>query len=85
MAGRNFVQVGLRGYWPPPETLDWMERNGLRYHFMTEIEERGAEAVVGRGRARVRDDRREIDLAPLAERVRPGAVFGGERDRNNFV
>ena len=46
VAGRNFVQVGLRGYWPPPETLDWMRANGLRSHFMTEIEERGAEAVV---------------------------------------
>jgi agmatinase len=46
VAGRNFVQVGLRGYWPPPETLAWMARHGLRWHLMTEIEERGAEAVV---------------------------------------
>ena len=30
VAGRNFVQVGLRGYWPPPETLQWMAANGLR-------------------------------------------------------
>ena len=44
--GRNFVQVGLRGYWPPVETFDWMKENGLRYHFMREIEERGAEAVI---------------------------------------
>ena len=26
--GRNFVQVGLRGYWPPVETFDWMKRAG---------------------------------------------------------
>jgi formimidoylglutamase len=44
--GKNFVQVGLRGYWPPVETFDWMKENGLRYHFMREIEERGAEAVI---------------------------------------
>ena len=44
--GRNFVQVGLRGYWPPVETFQWMQEQGLRYHFMREIEERGAEAVV---------------------------------------
>ena len=25
VAGRNFVQVGLRGYWPPPEVLDRSE------------------------------------------------------------
>jgi agmatinase len=22
--GDRFLQIGLRGYWPPPETLDWM-------------------------------------------------------------
>ena len=48
IAGRNFVQVGLRGYWPDAETLAWMEEQGFRSHFMTEIEEHGAEAVVDR-------------------------------------
>ena len=24
LRGDRFLQVGLRGYWPPPETLDWM-------------------------------------------------------------
>ncbi|MGE5595857.1 MAG: agmatinase [Hyphomicrobiales bacterium] len=46
VAGRNFVQVGLRGYWPPPETLEWMREQGLRTHFMREIEERGFDAVL---------------------------------------
>ena len=40
--GKNFVQVGLRGYWPPTDVLDWMREQGLRWHLMTEIEERGA-------------------------------------------
>lgn len=44
--GRNFVQVGLRGYWPPPEVMTWMKEQGMRWHLMREIEERGAEAVV---------------------------------------
>ena len=44
--GRNFVQVGLRGYWPPVDVFEWMQEHGLRYHFMTEIEERGADAVI---------------------------------------
>ena len=32
--GRNFVQVGLRGYWPPVETFDWMkeQRPALPLH-----------------------------------------------------
>jgi agmatinase len=46
VAGRNFVQVGLRGYWPPPDVFEWMKEHGLRWHFMREIEERGAEAVI---------------------------------------
>ncbi|HYM82722.1 MAG TPA: agmatinase [Candidatus Dormibacteraeota bacterium] len=46
VAGRNFVQVGLRGYWPPADVLEWMRAHGLRSHFMREIEERGADAVV---------------------------------------
>ena len=46
VAGRNFVQVGLRGYWPPQDVLDWMAQQGMRWHLMREIEERGAEAVI---------------------------------------
>ena len=44
--GRNFVQVGLRGYWPPPHVFAWMREHGMRWHLMREIEERGADAVV---------------------------------------
>jgi agmatinase len=44
--GPNFVQIGLRGYWPEKDTFDWMREHGLRWHTMVEIEERGAEAVI---------------------------------------
>ena len=37
----NFVQVGLRGYWPEKETFDWMREQGMRWHTMVEIEDRG--------------------------------------------
>jgi len=46
VAGRNFVQVGLRGYWPPLDVFAWMQEQGMRWHLMREIEERGMEAVV---------------------------------------
>lgn len=46
VAGRNFVQVGLRGYWPNAATWDWMAQQQMRWHAMTEIEERGSEAVI---------------------------------------
>lgn len=44
--GKNFVQVGLRGYYPDNELIDWMRRQGLRSHFMAEIERFGLEKVV---------------------------------------
>jgi agmatinase len=44
--GRNFVQVGLRGYWPDAATFAWMRAQGMRYHFMQEIWERGLLAVL---------------------------------------
>jgi agmatinase len=44
--GRNFVQVGLRGYWPPPDVIDWMREQGMRWHLMSEIEARGFETVL---------------------------------------
>ena len=46
--GRNFVQVGLRGYWPEQETLDWMKQNQMRTHFMAEIDRFGFDRVLER-------------------------------------
>jgi agmatinase len=41
LRGDRFLQVGLRGYWPPPETLDWMAGQRMRAYEMTEIVHRG--------------------------------------------
>ncbi|GAB3842778.1 agmatinase [Nesterenkonia populi] len=46
--GKNFVQVGLRGYWPDQETLDWMDEQDMRTHFMAEINHRGFYEVLER-------------------------------------
>ncbi len=37
----RFLQLGLRGYWPGPSTLDWMAAGGMRSYEMTEIVARG--------------------------------------------
>jgi len=41
LRGDRFLQIGLRGYWPPPDTLDWMAGQGMRSYEMTEIGRRG--------------------------------------------
>ena len=74
--GRNFVQVGLRGYWPPPETLAWMEEHGLRWHLMTEIEARGAEAVVADAIAEALDGPEVIYLSVDIDVLDPGMAPG---------
>jgi len=44
--GHRFVQIGLRGYWPDPETFAWMRDQQMRYFTMNDITERGLQAVV---------------------------------------
>ncbi len=44
--GTHFVQVGLRGYWPPQDTFEWMLEQGMTWHSMQENWERGFAAVM---------------------------------------
>ena len=44
--GTHFVQVGLRGYWPPQDTFEWMLEQGMVWHTMQEIWERGFKEVM---------------------------------------
>ena len=41
LRGDRFLQLGLRGYWPGPETLNWMADQRMRSYEMTEIGARG--------------------------------------------
>jgi agmatinase len=44
--GDRFLQIGLRGYWPGPEILDWMAEQGMRSYEMTELVARGLDACL---------------------------------------
>jgi agmatinase len=74
--GSNFVQVGLRGYWPPRETFEWMKEQGLRWHFMREIEERGAEAVIADAIAEALDGPDYVYLSLDIDVIDPGMAPG---------
>jgi agmatinase len=76
VAGRNFVQVGLRGYWPGPETLGWMADHGMRWHLMTEIEARGAEAVIADALAEALDGPEVVYLSVDIDVLDPGLAPG---------
>ena len=76
VAGRNFVQVGLRGYWPPVEVFEWMKAQGLRYHFMREIEERGADAVIAQAIEEALDGADYVYLTLDIDVIDPGMAPG---------
>jgi arginase family enzyme len=44
--GKNFIQVGLRGYYPNESAFEWMRKQGFRYHTMAEVEKRGWKDVM---------------------------------------
>jgi agmatinase len=74
--GRNFVQVGLRGYWPPRDVFAWMQAQNMRWHLMREIEERGAEAVVDDAIAVALDGPDAIYLSIDIDVIDPGLAPG---------
>jgi agmatinase len=56
LRGDRFLQIGLRGYWPGPETLEWMAQQGMRSYEMTEIGVRGLDACLTEAFAIAMDD-----------------------------
>ena len=74
--GPNFVQVGLRGYWPGRDTFAWMREQGMRWHRMVEIEERGAEEVVARAIEEALDGPDAVYLSVDIDVLDPSAAPG---------
>src|SRR5439155_26721417 len=74
--GPNFVQVGLRGYWPPVETFNWMRGQGMRCHLMREIEECGAQAVIAQAIDEALDGPDHVYLSLDIDVVDPGLAPG---------
>ena len=74
--GSNFVQVGLRGYWPEKATFDWMREQGFRWHTIVEVEERGVDAVIDDAIAEALDGPEVVYLSVDIDVVDPGLAPG---------
>jgi agmatinase len=74
--GDRFLQLGLRGYWPEPATLDWMRDQGMRSYEMTEIHHRGMKTVLDESFARLTDDCDGVFLSIDIDVVDPGMAPG---------
>ena len=53
--GKNFVQVGLRGYAPDRRLFDWMRDQGMRWHTASDIESKGFDAVLAEALAQAQE------------------------------
>ncbi len=74
--GRNFVQVGLRGYWPPEDVFEWMQAQGMRWHLMQEVWERGLPAVMTDAVAEATEDCDGVYLSLDIDVLDPGFAPG---------
>jgi agmatinase len=74
--GDRFLQLGLRGYWPPPEVLAWMAEQGMRTFEMAEIGRRGLDACLSEAFATATDDCDGVFLSIDIDVVDPGMAPG---------
>lgn len=74
--GDRFLQLGLRGYWPEPATLDWMRDQEMRSYEMTEIHQRGMKAVLDESFERLTEQCDGVFLSIDIDVVDPGMAPG---------
>ena len=74
--GDRFLQIGLRGYWPPPDVLAWMAEHRMRSYEMTEIVMRGLEECLTEAFTIAMDDCDGVYLSVDVDVVDPGHAPG---------
>ncbi len=74
--GDRFIQIGLRGYWPEPATLDWMADQRMRSFEMSEIVARGLDEVLSEALVLAMDDCDAVFLSIDVDVVDPGSAPG---------
>ncbi|NBU32759.1 MAG: agmatinase [Actinobacteria bacterium] len=74
--GDRFIQIGLRGYWPPPEVLDWMAEQNMRSYEMSEIVSRGFETCLSEACELALTECDSIFLSVDIDVVDPGSAPG---------
>jgi agmatinase len=74
--GDRFLQIGLRGYWPEPPTLQWMAEQHMRSFEMHEVVRRGLDAVLEEAFAIAIDDSDGVFVSVDLDVVDPGMAPG---------
>jgi len=74
--GDRFLQLGLRGYWPEPEVLQWMAEQRMRSFEMHEIVRRGLAACLDEAFAIATDDCDGVFVSVDIDVTDPGSAPG---------
>ena len=74
--GDRFLQLGLRGYWPEPPTLQWMAEQGMRSFEMHEIGQRGLDACLAEACAIATDGCDGVFVSVDIDVTDPGSAPG---------
>ncbi|MEI6361441.1 MAG: agmatinase [Actinomycetes bacterium] len=74
--GDRFLQMGLRGYWPEPETLQWMAEQGMRSYEMIEVVARGLDECLAEAFAIAVDECDGVFLSVDIDVCDPGHAPG---------
>jgi agmatinase len=74
--GDRFLQLGLRGYWPEPQTLDWMAGQRMRSFEMAEVVARGLDACLDEAFGIATDECDGVFLSVDVDVVDPGMAPG---------
>jgi agmatinase len=74
--GDRFLQIGLRGYWPEPDTLRWMAEHGMRSFEMSEVVARGLDDCLTEALAIATDECDGVFLSVDVDVVDPGLAPG---------
>lgn len=74
--GHRFVQIGLRGYWPPPHIVEWMREQNMKSYLMSEIVERGLRPVVDEALTHALDGTSKAFISVDIDVVDPGMAPG---------
>ena len=76
LRGDRFLQIGLPGYWPEPETQAWMAEQDMRSYEMTEIGRRGLDTCLDEAFGIATDDCDGVFLSVDVDVCDPGHAPG---------
>jgi len=76
LRGDRFLQIGLRGYWPPPDILSWMAEQRMRSYEMTEVVARGLDECLTEAFTIATDDCDGVFLSVDIDVCDPGHAPG---------